>query len=223
MTAPHTFSAGLDALVERHHREAYEALEDPGHRVLDAVGWISAHVAAADRVLYPAARPLLPDGGALLRAQRMTDRRLLAATWRLDRRLTGAVTHVRLPVDALTNEVERWLGRHLEGEQRLLDAVRELEQESRRRLVERLATATAHAPTRPHPLAPHARVLGVAAFRLDAAIDRIRDTLDTRHVPVPRPERAPVAPGRWGLYALGVVQREGPDAAPSRGGSDSRS
>jgi hypothetical protein len=68
-------------------------------------------------------------------------------------------------------------------------------------LAKEYGEALEHAPTRPHPHL-HSRML----FRLDAMRDRILDTMDGRHVPVPRVARTHITPGRWGSYLIGQQQ-----------------
>ena len=70
------------------------------------------------------------------------------------------------------------------------------------------------APTRPHPHLPHRGITGAIAFRVDAVRDRVLDTMDSRHVPLPRAPHESRTPGRWGSYLLGQMQRE--DADPAR-------
>lgn len=204
----------LAELVERHHDAAARALRDPGQS-LDAVAWISAHLAAVDRVLYPAVRRGQPNGRRVLRAQCSTDRRLLDAVWRLDRRLTGDGRNASLTLPAALASVQQHLDDHSAGERRLLDAVADLDEATRRGVVTRLREMTERAPTRPHPLAPHAPGVATLAFRIDALVDGVRDALDARHIPVPRRRRRPRAPGRWGLYALGAANLY-PESDPAR-------
>ena len=70
------------------------------------------------------------------------------------------------------------------------------------------------APTRPHPHLPHHGVAGGIAFRVDAVRDHLLDTMDGRHVPLPRQAREPRTSGRWSSYLLGQMQP--PERDPAR-------
>ena len=195
----------LRRLIEQQHDAAVRALTDPRQDPLDAVAWISAHVAVSERVLYRAVRRARRDRRGIIRTQCAIDRELLHATWQLDRGLTGDVHNAALPTARLLDAVRRHLDEHVTGERRLLDLIGDLDEQMVRRVHDDLTRAIIHAPTRPHPSTPTAAASTAVAFRIGAAIDRIRDALDARHVPVPRRQRAHHAPGRWGYYALGTA------------------
>lgn len=207
----------IEGLVEAQHEAAVLALTDSMGNPLDAVAWISAHVAATEMVLHPAVQHR-SDGRRLVADQRRIDRRLVSATWDLDRRLTGDVHHAAASRRAVAQAVLRRLEEHAAAERRLLDALATLDAGAVRQLLKDLQEATAHAPSRPHPLTP----VGVPGMRLtirlESLIDRVRDALDARHVPLPRVRRRPLVPGRWGTYALGGVE-----AFPAELGSDADS
>ena len=195
----------IEGLVEAHHDAAVLALTGSAGDPLDAVAWISAHIAATEMVLHPAVLHR-PDGRRLVADQRRIDRRLVSATWDLDRRLTGDVHHAGASPRAVAEVVLHRLDDHAAAERRLLDALATLDAGAVRQLTKVLGEATGHAPTRPHPLSP----VGVPGMRLtirlESLIDRVRDGLDARHVPVPRRRRPRLVPGRWGTYALGGVE-----------------
>jgi hypothetical protein len=73
------------------HQQVVTALDEPHVNSLVAVTWASAHLAAAERVLYPLAARTLTDGRDRVRAQVDVDHRLQHVLWRLDRLLTGDV------------------------------------------------------------------------------------------------------------------------------------
>lgn len=197
--------------IEHAHREAAVALEARDRGLLDAVGWLSAHLAAVERAVHPVALRHLPDGAERLRAQRATAHALQHTLFLLDRRLTGDTRTSRIAVDRLVVRVREQLDAHTAGEHDLLAALAAALPEPRSRtLADAYAAASAHAPTRPHPFTPDRRGLRALAFHVDAVVDRVRDLLDNRRAPTREPRRAPRAPGRWGLYLLGGA------AAPDR-------
>jgi hypothetical protein len=205
MTTVHP-SPGPELLndVAHAHRHAHDALDDPAVNSLVAVTWASAHLAAVERVLYPIASRVLPDGGERVRVLRAIDRRLQHLLWRLDRRLTGDVHLRALPVPVLEDDVRTGLREHADGEHVLVTELRrELTAEQQRELSDGLSRALMRAPTRPHPHTRHGRWTGGLAFWIDGVVDRQRDVLDSRSVPTPH--RAPVLRPmtRWGAYALG--------------------
>jgi hypothetical protein len=181
------------------------------------VAWISAHVAAVHRILLPAiARG---NGGRHVRRQRGIDHELLKATWQVDRALTGDVHNAAVPRDRLLQTLRALLDAHTAAEQAVLDVAARLDDGALRKLRDDLEAATMHAPTRPHPFTPD-KPAGAAVFKLEALVDRVRDALDARHVPVPRRRAPRHIPGRWGLYALGSaeVEPKQPDQESRAGG-----
>ena len=190
--------------VEHAHERAFDALDDPAVSSLVAITWASAHLAAVQKVLYPLATRLLPDGRDRVDAQLAVDHRLQQVLWQLDRRLTGDVHLLSMSVDVLEAEVRRTLLEHTAGERSLvtdLEAV--IESRQRRALADGLATAMLRGPTRPHPNTRHGRYAGGLAFWFDGVLDRVRDGLDSRIVPTPHRTGAARPMTRWGAYALG--------------------
>lgn len=198
-----------DAVAEAHDH-VLAGLGEPERAGPAAVAWGSAHLVAVDRVLYAAARSVLPDARRRLHLLRLTDRSLQRALFRLDRRLTGDVHLDGVPVSEVAHEVHGRLRDHVRRERRLLDALSAaLTPEQCRDLAERLAAATATAPTRPHPHTPHTPASRLVSWA-DAVVDRVRDVMDNRTTALGRPVRAPRPQGRWGSYLLGAPS--GPDA-----------
>lgn len=192
----------LNAVLTDAHDHALAELEhgDP----VAAIAWCSAHLAAADRVLHPVAQRRLPGGRRRLRCVRAEDHLLQQALCRLDRRLTGAVHLTGIPVGVLVQKVREHLHAHIAAEDELVDClVPLLAPEERQDLAVRMVTATAAAPTRPHPHTRHTALSGLVA-RVDAAVDRVRDVMDNRVAPTTREPRPPLRPGRWGCYLMGV-------------------
>lgn len=193
----------LDGLAEPHQR-VHAALDDPQQGLLVAVGWAAAHLAAVERVLYPAAARVLPDGRARVRAQRSADRRLQQALWRLDRRLTGDVRLAGTPVDGLAQGVRPPLAAHEAGERVLVERLADaLDPDEQQALVRALDAAMEHAPSRPHPDTPHGRLLSRPAYWLDARADRFRDLMDNRLGPLPH-QVVPRRRGRWASYLMAL-------------------
>ena len=198
----------LLAVVTEPHERALAALEDPGSGPLAAVAWCSGHLVAADCVLYGAAQRHARNGRQRVRALRAVDHALQQALCRLDRRLTGDVHLVDVPVSVIAQQVRERLLAHAEGERRLIASLQAvLGPAEQQELAEALSTVTLDAPTRPHPHTRHTPASSLVA-RIDAVVDRVRDTLDNRVVPTGRPPRAARASGRWGCYLMGVPYPE---------------
>lgn len=207
---------GLQAELDHAHESARHGLDDPTENTLTAVTWASAHLAAVDRVLYPAACAALDGGRKRVQEQRAVDRRLQLVLWELDRRLTGDVHLRRVPVPVLEDGVRRGLQAHEDGERRLVaDLVRVLTPEQQHDLVVRLAAALLRSPTRPHPDTRHGRRSAGLTFWFDGVVDRVRDSLDSRIVPTPHRTPVPRPVTRWGAYALGgALQPRGEQRPP---------
>lgn len=204
MTEQTPDQADLGAALAAPHERALHVLEGPRPRPLDAVAWLSAHLAAVDRVLYPLARQLAPDGRAAVRDLCAIDRRLQHVLWRLDRRSTGDMHVAQVPLRPEVDRLRTRLAEHAAAEGALLAGMIDgLSPAGKDDLARRLATAMAHAPTRPHPYLPHVRFGADVLFHVDALVDHLRDALDARPVPTPHDDREPVAPGRLGTYLLG--------------------
>ncbi|HEU5033279.1 MAG TPA: hypothetical protein VFT62_00815 [Mycobacteriales bacterium] len=200
-----TTERSLLATVEEAHERALGAL-DSGE-VLDAVVWLSAHLAAVHRVIQPALRRI-PGESAARQRQRMLDLQLERLLRIAERRFSGDAQAAELSSDNLERGLRTALTDHAHAEHSLvahLESV--LSAEELAVLSSAYAAALQHAPTRPHPHAPHFGLLGMAAFRIDAWRDKLLDTMDSRHVPAPRVERHPSAPGRWARYLLGQMER----------------
>lgn len=216
-TAPH--SPSLVDAVEQPHDHALATIEDDRTSSLVAVAWAATHLAAVERVLYPVAARVLPDGRRRVRTQLSWDRRLHKALWRLDRRLTGDVHSALEPVDLLEQDVLDALQQHAAAERSLVTELEQLlDADARRELLQRLDDAVEQAPTRPHPDTPHTRLTDGLLFRLDALGDRWRDLMDNRPVPTPRRRRPALRPGRWGSYLMAApypVEPAGSEVTPS--------
>ncbi|MDQ1704299.1 MAG: hypothetical protein QOF18_665 [Frankiaceae bacterium] len=192
------------ACIEDAHQHAELALDEG--RTLDAVVWLSAHLAATLRSLHRPARHLLA-ARPLLADQLTLDRRLERMLRIAEQRHSGDALAAALDEDRLERALRAAVVAHVRHERRLLTVLVDvLDEGALADLEAAYGAALEQAPTRPHPHAPHTGVLGVAAFRVDAWRDRVMDTMDSRHVPTPRPPRAAVVPGRWGSYLLGEME-----------------
>lgn len=213
MTAdPTTMSPSpFQRTVTDAHREARAALVD-GHAPMDAVVWLSAHLAAVARVIEPAARR---DADPLVVGRHHDALHALQRLLRVaERRHSGDALASAIDSGRLSGAMLRAIRDHEHAESELLQS---LERALPAADIERLSTsyrhALEHAPTRPHPHAPHHGVFGAIAFRVDAVRDRVMNTMDSRHVPLPRVMAEPPSSGRWGSYLLGQMQPGDADTA----------
>jgi hypothetical protein len=173
------------------------------------VSWLSAHLAALDRSVYPMVKRNLPDGPAVVARQRRTAVRLAHTLRAVERRHSGDALASGLDSSRLLDNVRHLLDEHSEAEAQLLDRLAAaLHGTAANELVADYERALIHAPTRPHPHLSR----GGLMFRLDALRDNVLDTMDGRHVPVPRLTRRHITPGRWGSYILGQPHDEDRDA-----------
>ena len=197
-------TADLLAVATDPHDRALAALDDPGTGALAAVAWLSGHLVGADCVLYTAAERHTRNGRQRVRDLRAVDHALQQALCRLDRRMTGDVHLVDVPVADVAQQVRDRLLVHADAERRLVASLRAvLGPAEQQALAEALRAATLDAPSRPHPHTRHTPLSPLVA-RVDAVVDRVRDTLDNRVVPTGRPPAAARASGRWSCYLMGV-------------------
>lgn len=198
----------LRSAVDTAHDHVLAELADPARTGWAAVARCSAHLAAADCVLYRAARRRVRDGRLRVRSARAADRALQQALCRLDRRLTGDVHLAGVPLEDLAGQVRERLRAHAELERSLACSLQVvLAPEERQALVDALQRAATSAPTRPHPHTRHTPLASLVA-RLDAGVDRVRDVMDNRVVATGRAVRPARPAGRWGSYLMGVPYPE---------------
>jgi hypothetical protein len=199
--ADHRF---VDDLTEAH-QQALGAL-DAGH-AMDAVVWLSAHLAACQRTVHRTAAHV-PGAARALSALRVADLELERVLRRVEQRHSGDSLAAQLDEHRLDDALRRALDQHSNTECDLVSGlVERLDSAGVDGLTASYDEALRHAPTRPHPHTPHRGLLGALAFRVDAIRDKVMDTMDGRHVPAPRPPREPTRPGRWGSYVLGEMQK----------------
>jgi hypothetical protein len=190
-------------VIEDAYQHALGALENPQAPPLDAVIWMCAHVAAVQHVVERHMARLLdgPEVSAFHRNCLRLERTLRT----VEQLACGDALASRIDAPAVLNSLHSQLREQAEQEHRLLEKLAErLPAADQRRLVADYERALAHAPTRPHPHAPHGRMFGWLAFRLNGSRDRIMDTLDSRPTPTPHKPRKPIKSTRWGDYFLGV-------------------
>jgi hypothetical protein len=181
------------------HDRTDALLADPQGNRLEVVAWMSAHIAAFEHAVYPVVRRTVPDGIALVKADREVMSRTARTLRMLERRLSGDVLAVGWSAERLGDRISALVAEHRTILGRILDALESvLDQPALEALARSYEEALAHAPTRPHPHLHFGMM-----FRLDALRDKILDTMDGRHVPLPRVARTPITPGRWGAYLLG--------------------
>jgi hypothetical protein len=162
---------------------ASESLTTGERPLLDAVWWLSTHLAAADRVLYRELWKTREDRAAI-DAQRRFARGVESALWTIDRRLTGDGRLAGQAIEPLTAHLRALVREYTVGERQLLQRLSDsASEEQLDRLARKYATAVGRAPTRPHPVVQRTRTLRWFSFRLVGRIDHLRDSLDSRHVP----------------------------------------
>jgi len=199
----------VTCVVEDAHAQATTALEPETSAPLDAVVWLSAHLAAVGRVVAPVATRRLREPAAVLREGHRRDLELERMLRIAERRHSGDVLASGLDGERIRRAIAARLDAHAELEHARLTALAEvLDDVEQVRLAGAYLDALVKAPTRPHPHLPHHGVAGAIAFRVDAVRDRLLDTMDSRHVPLPRAQHEARRPGRWGSYLLGQMQPE---------------
>ncbi len=154
---------------------------------VDVVAWLSQHLAALDRVVYPAAVRQLPSARRAITVQRAGSRDLEQALRRLHAHLNGDAKAPRRELSQLHSQLLQALQRHSQGQQKLLEQLEQsLPEQDWNGLAARYHASLGRGPTRPHPHVPHAGLAGRLAYRAAALCDRVLDVLDSRPLhPVP--------------------------------------
>jgi hypothetical protein len=193
-------SSDLRSVISHAEDEAERLLDPAEGAPLDAVAWLSAHIAALDRAVYPVARRSGPDGRQLVARNRDIIARLVRLLRVVERRHSGDGLASGLSADRLFANLRSVVEEHHAAEAELVDRlVAVLSAADQEDLIDAYESALSHAPTRPHPYLSH----GGLVFRFDSLRDRILDAMDGRHVPIPRVVKPHIIPGRWGSYLLG--------------------
>ncbi|HWB66517.1 MAG TPA: hypothetical protein VG708_06795 [Mycobacteriales bacterium] len=193
----------LFAVLTYAETEADRVLESGSPAPLDAIVWLSAHLAAFDRAVAPKLKRVRPDGGVLLRRQRAVAERMSRLLRIAERHHSGDALAAGLNPSRMGTALRRLIDEHVAVEAAIVDRMAQtLDRSACDEVVAAYRSALEHAPTRPHPHFAH----GAVTFRVDALRDRMLDAMDGRHVPVPRVPRRWRVPGRWGSYLLGQPQ-----------------
>lgn len=180
--------------------EAERLLEAGGSVPLDAMAWLSAHIAAVDRAVYPVVRRSVPNGRNVVSHQRGIAAQLARTLRVVERRHSGDALASGLDNTRLLSVLHENIEAHKVAQGELVGLLEEALSDAEQAIViNAYSDALEHAPTRPHPHLGRGRLL----FRLDALRDRLLDVMDGRNVSVPRVERRQITPGRWGSYWLG--------------------
>lgn len=199
----------LRSVVTRAEAEAQRLIETAGTAPLDVVSWLSAHIAALERAVYPVVKRALPDGERVIAQHREITTRLTRLLRVIERHHSGDVLASGLNAERLVDSLRTLVEEHHIAETQLVDRlVASLSDTAQSALITSYESALEHAPTRPHPHLSR----GGLMFRLDGFRDRILDAMDGRHVPVPRLVKRHITPGRWGSYFLGQPHDPSGDA-----------
>jgi hypothetical protein len=194
---------------ENAHAHARSLLTSSDAPVMDAVVWLSAHLAAMELIVYPVMATRLTDHQDELERQRAATRRMHRGLRSTEQRYAGdgliRVDSVRARPDRLLVMMEQ----HAARERALLAHLAEaLDEQTASSLAVRYDEAVRHGPTRPHPHGPHRGRLGRLTYAFDAMRDHLLDILDSRHVPLPKDAPPQRKVGRWGRYLLGGLDPE---------------
>jgi hypothetical protein len=162
------------------------AARAPGRAGSDAlleIGRLSAHLAAFERVVIPAAERTLPDGRERAAELRRRCRGLAMCLHRLDRHLTGDTHLARASTRRLHASARAMAEEQAEVEREIVDRLGEaLDDDRVAELGRAYHRATVTSPTRPHPNLPRRGLLARVAVNAAARVDRVRDLLDNRPV-----------------------------------------
>ena len=174
--------------VEAAHTRALHDLTQPSVPPLDAVVWLSAHLAAVEHVIYPIMEIALDDQRAAIQRQRNTSHAMQKALRALEERSTGDAQAPRTSIEQLRTALVPMLVDHAAAEHRLLDDLASvLDLHATTSIVADYDQAISSGPTRPHPHGPHRGRLERIGYTFDAIRDHILDLVDSRRVPLPRP------------------------------------
>ena len=204
----------LRATLESAEIEVQLLLSTKQTPVHDVVTWLSAHLAALDRAVYPVVRRSLPDGRALVAVHRQQVSRISHLLRVLERHYSGDILAAAVDSGSITEELRPLVAEHYRAVSSLVGSLSEvLDQPAQEALAADYERALRQAPTRPHPHLAHAGPLTPVVFWMDSARDRLLDTMDGRLIAVPRRPRRQVKPGLWGSYWLGQPQHGDGDEA----------
>lgn len=175
--------ATLAEAIGRAHCWVDDALTTPGRPVLTTVWWLSTHLAATDRVVYPVAAQALADGRGRVDEQCRRAAEIVRLLWTLDHSLTGDA-RVREPLAAVVRRLAMLVREHAGAEDAIVaDLADALPDAMLALLHRRYAETVRRAPTRPHPVTVGRPRLAAASFRIGGVVDHVRDVVDGRGRP----------------------------------------
>jgi hypothetical protein len=192
--------------IEDAYARALACVGNPAASPLDAVAWISAHLAAFAHAVHPAAVHALADETAV---STLRDGALLLerVARRLEQLGSGDWLAGGMSSATLTGSFTRLVADQADREHVLLRRLADrLTVDEQRQLAAAYRHSLEHAPTRPHPHMPHGAALGALVYHVNAVRDRVMDTLDSRPTPAPRPARRQTKPGLWVDYLAGITE-----------------
>ena len=198
MTTRHLHPISTMSVTDAQERIRELLGSDRRESVDEAVAALSQHIAAAQRVLVPAIGSIGATFTRLLHG--------LHAQLRLLQQANNGDSLARaVDVRQLLREMRAAFDELAAHETQLLDELRQrVSIDAWNDLIGEWHDALVHAPTRPHPFAPHPPLVDAALFRVTGWWDHLLDTLDARPVPRPRRSGPRRRPGRWGNYLLGA-------------------
>jgi hypothetical protein len=208
----------LTLCSEMAHDRARMVLTGSDAAFMDAVVWLSAHLTAMDRVIYPVMAKLLSGQQTELQRLHASTRRMQAGLRALEQRCAGDGMMAARSLGTLRDRMLVLIDENAALEHALLARLAGVvDDEAAESLVARYEHAVRHGPTRPHPHAPRRGRLGRLAYVVDAMRDHALDVMDSRRVPLPKDAVTRRRLGRWGYYALGVGDPKDwpPQAGPS--------
>jgi hypothetical protein len=140
-------------------------------------------------------------------ARHAHDLRLQRIARLAERRASGDALAAAVNLRRVRARLSAALDEHVRVEYQLLDRLTAtLPADRLDRLAADYAAVLSHAPTRPHPHAPHRGPLVGVVFHLDRWRDSLLDTMDGRHAPTRRTAGPRPRAGRWGSYLLGQME-----------------
>lgn len=199
---PSQSSDDLHDALDRLHREidarlrtARDTLTDGAdHRDIVAacdtfLAVASRHIAAVEDTLLRQAQQTLPDGHHRVGRYLHGARELEFELHMIKAAMYGDVNARHVDLARLWDNVESHVSRQRAIERTLADDLQpQLNADQIAELIDRLATAEEHAPTRPHPFTPQTGVTGRIAHRIWALADRLWDNAEGRTLPAtPKP------------------------------------
>jgi hypothetical protein len=159
------------------------AMLDRRANVTHAIVWLTAHIWAVNRVVYPAAERYLPAYQDMVRAHRVRTRELEHELRLLHERVSGDGRRASVDPSALSGRLVEALSKQTAADAQLVEMLSAAMPNAEWAEVLRdYGTASQQGPTRPHPHVPHSGVAGGLASRALSLVDRALDVMDSRIV-----------------------------------------